>query len=293
MKKWKTGLIFVLLGVLLFLMVGCKAATDAISEALDEPQNRQKTEAMLDCLLTDDMEGAAALFQGIDLGASFQSDFDQLKGMLHGVADYTLEAYHVTKNVTNGVSSQSIRYLLTAGELRLWVDTVETEGYEGLTGFHLTPVTISNGTLDSMENTNAVQWVFLIIGMLEIAFVLWMLIDCCCRRISKKWLWILAILLGSITWILTLTPQRIHLNLNYGLFFSYTALIGYSTGGFALRVYLPVGAVVYLCLRKTLLKKPREAEALKGPGQAVLPSETSEKEVDGQTMQTPQQQEED
>lgn len=284
MKRWKTGLILVLIGVLLFLMAGCRSAKDALSEALDDPQNRQKTEAMLNCLLANDVEGTAALFQGLDLGANFQNDFDQLKGMLHGVSDYTLEACHITKNVINGVSSQTIRYLLTAGELQLWVDTVETEGYEGLTGFHLTPVTTTNGTLKAMEGTNAIQWVFLVIGMLEIGFMLWMLVDCCCRKIQKKWLWILVVLLGSITWILTLTPQQIYLNLNYGLFFSYTALIGYSTGGFALRVYLPIGAVVYLCLRKTLLKKKQEAE-----NQKILPLEIAAEEM--QTMQTSQQEE--
>ena len=65
-------------------------------------------------------------------------------------------------------------------------------------------------------------------------------------------LWLLLIALGYVILSVIATPEQFRINFNVGAFLSYTSLICYSTGGATCQVVIPVGAIVYLSMRKKL-----------------------------------------
>ena len=265
----------VVLVMLLLLLAGCGAqdeweaaekAAGLLSDVTEDSQLRADTEKLLDAMLANDYAAAwDAVYEGVD-AAEFRKMYIELQPHLIQIEDYELVVANINKTVSNGVSTVSVRYMMTAGDLRLFVDATRVEGYEGLVGFYLNeyvPV-VATGTLGNMQDTNALQWIVLVIGMLEIVFAVWMFVDCCCHKLRRKWLWLLFIALGYLLINLIVTPEQFRVNFNVGVYLSYTSLIRYSTGGFTLRVMIPVGAVVYLICRKTLFAKYAQFQQQKG-----------------------------
>jgi len=263
----------VLLVLLLVMLAGCGAqdewdasqkAAGMLSGITEDPQLRADTEKLLDAMIANDYAAAwDAVYEGID-AAEFRKMYIELQPHLLQIEDYELVASNINKTVRNGVSTVSVRYMMTAGDLRLFVDAARVEGYEGLTGFYLSeyqPVTVT-GALGSMQGANALQWIFLILGMVELVFVTGVFVDCCRQKMKKKWLWLLIVGLGYLVMNLIVTPEQFRLNFNVGAFLSYTRLLRYSTGGFICRLMVPVGAIIYLIMRKSLLAKYAQQEAL-------------------------------
>lgn len=260
----------VLLAVLLICLTGCSAFQETVMEAMDDPQILQTTEAVLDCIIAGDIQGAWTYCADACTQEEFAEFCAQVTPLMEGVESYTLAPHYVQTNNTNGVTSKSIRYLLTSGETQLWVTAVKQEGLDTLVGFHVYLVTTETGTLRTAGDNDVAQWVLLVIGMAEIGLMLVVLVDCIRHKMKQKWLWILVILLGGVTLLLTATPQGTNVRFNFGLFLnSYTALLKYNTGGFTLRLLVPVGSIVYLCRRKFLLKQEEAAEPEPVPAEEV------------------------
>lgn len=284
MKNRKTA-ICLLLVFLLLLTTGCSAqdeweaaekAAGLLSGVTEDPQLRADTEKLLDAMIADDYAAAwDAVCEEID-AAQFRRLYVEVQPHLTQIENYELVPSSINKTVRDGVSTISVRYMMTAGDLRLFVDVARVEGYEGLTGFRLNeyvPVT-TTGTLGNMHGANVLQWVFLVVGMLELVFVICVFVDCCRHKMKKKWLWLLIVALGYMTFKLTATPEKLHLGVNVGILLQYTSLIRYSTGGFMLRIMMPVGAIIYLICRKTLFAKYARFQQQKTMEvQPVLPNE--------------------
>lgn len=268
-------------------------AAEKMGDAVEDAQVRAYTEQMLQCILADDFDGAYALVQDTVEKDAFVQAYADICAVLSGVQTYTLTASYKSANVNNGVSSVAIRYMLDGGQKRIMVESACTENTEGLAGFYVyeyIPVT-QTGTLNTMKGANAGQWILLIVGVLEMAFVLWMFVDCCCHKMKRKWLWLLLILLGAaaVTW--SMQNGVFRMNFNVGLFFNlYTALIVHSDGGFALRIMVPVGAVVYAVMRKNLFrqyemsKRAQSAPVIEQPSDEEAP--TAKQEIPGTEDQT-------
>lgn len=262
MKKYGRLVCFLLV-LSLLLLAGCGAKDEweaaekmagKLSDKIEDPQLRADTEKLLDAMIADDYDTARdAIYEGVN-EADFQQMYASLQPNLAEMEQYTLVASNINKTVKNGVSSTNVRYMMTAGEEKFLVDVARIEGYEGLTAFYLNayqPVTVT-GTLSHMQGANAAQWTFLVIGILEIVFAIWMFVDCCRHKIRRKWLWLLLIALGYVILSVIAAPEQFRINFNVGAFLSYTSLICYSTGGATCQVVIPVGAIVYLSMRKKL-----------------------------------------
>ena len=259
----KKRLFCLLLCALLLLLAGCGAAeswesmqsaADSLGEALEDPQLRQDATAMLDYIIADDKAQAYKLVADVITEEDFQEPYDLMREHLQTVGSYELVASYKSVRAQNGVNVVSVRYLMTAGEDRFVLETARSEEFTGLAGFYLTPYVEvqQTGTLTTMEGADWLQWMFLVFAGLELVFVVVILVDCCRHKVEKKWLWILLILVGSLSVLVMSTDSGLQVNYNYGLFFSHTALIRYSTGGFMARLYLPIGAIAYAMARKKL-----------------------------------------
>ena len=112
------------------------------------------------------------------------------------------------------------------------------------------------GGLDTLGQLDMAQWICLILGLAVAAFQVWMLVDCIRHKFRNKMVWVLVILLGNLVLSFLLTSQQFNLNFNVGLLMQYTALFRYSSGGFLLRLQIPIGTIVYACRRKEILTPP-------------------------------------
>ena len=300
MKKLR-AISCVLLVLALLMLAGCGAqdewaatqkAAGMLSNITEDPQLRADTEKLLDAMIADDYAAAwDAVYEEID-AVEFRRMYVELQPHLAQIEQYELVASHINKTVSNGVSTVSVRYIMTAGELRLLVDVARVEGYEGLTAFYVNeyqPVE-TTGTLGSMQGADAAQWGFLVFGMLEIVFTILVFVDCCRHKMKKKWLWLLLIALGYVILSIVAVPEQFRINFNVGGFLSYTSLIYYSTGGATCRIVIPAGAIAYLCVRKSLFAKYAQLQQQKAAEQETvgLPQE----EVVPQTEVLPEPEEE-
>lgn len=249
MSKQKNILILLLVMLVLIGLTACEFE-------IDDSDFRADTEAMLNAVIADDFAACRSLVSADVDDASLAAAIEQMRTVLNGVSGYELQATNFSKNITNGVSRTTIRYQMSAGESTFYVDVTRVSGTDGLAGFYVTSYqepTIT-GTIGAMADANAAQWVFLVVAVAELAFLIWMLVDCCCHKFKNKALWVALILVGNAMFTLLVADGQFRVNYNIGLIWNYTALIRYSTGGMMLRVFLPVGSVIYAAMRKKLHK---------------------------------------
>lgn len=251
---WKRiGLLF-LAAALVLSLAGCGEI-----KVEDDPEIRRGVEAFLDALTAKDADGAyAAVYSGIGQG-DFNAAFAQMVPCVEGMEDYTLELMHYNYSNRNGVETIQTTYRMTAGEKCVIVTASRIEGYEGLTGIHVVPeeqTTLRHtGTLGHMAGADAFQWVMLVLGILVWGFVIWMIVDCCRRKITRKALWLVLIILGTLVLTLTLSSGSVNFRFNFGLYLQLSALIRYGDGSSQLALVVPVGAIIYCAMRRRLVKQ--------------------------------------
>lgn len=266
MNKYQRLGCLLLAMLMILLLAGCGAQdewdaalkmADKLEDVVEDAQLRADAEQLLDALIADDYASAwDAICQEMD-AAEFQKIYAEIQPLLSDVTHYELTPSYINKGINNGAAYVSVRYMMTAGDRRVFVDVSRTEGYQGLTAFRLTdyvPV-VTTGTLGNMQGADVLQWIFLVVGLLELVFVLCAFVDCCRHKMRKKWLWLAVIAVGCTAISLIATPEQFRLNFNAVSLLNYTRLIRYSTGGFMARVVIPLGAIIYLSIRKSLFAK--------------------------------------
>lgn len=308
MKTLHKRITVILLALLLLSLTACAGGGDewdtmwnlalGLSDKVDDPQVRAMTEAMLETVIANDAEACKALLiPGVE-DSDFEESFSMMHQLVDGMDMYTMVASSVNSNTnfTSDITIRTIQYLVSGGtaalgEKRLIVNAVySTEYPENLASFYISeyiPVT-QTGSLASMRGANGVQWVLLILGLLECGFILWMFVDCACHKVLKKWLWLLLIALGAVALTFSISDNSFHTNFNLGLFFNqYTSLILYSNGASILRLMVPVGAIVYGSSRKRLFAAYEKAKAPQPPVQTA--AEPADYSQDLSQAQIPQQ----
>lgn len=227
---------------------------------------KSQTQALMDAIIADDQASVRSMISSTVSNAEFETFYKQARQVFGGVGAYTLKQLNWNTNVTDGVTVQQAQFVMTAGEETYLLQIVISSEMEGIAGFRFNVYekTVTTGTLLTMSGANSTQWLFLAIGLGQIGLLIWAVVDCARSKIKNKALWIVLILLGAVVCSFTAVKGNVSFNFNLGVFLTHTALIRYSTGGFMLRLYLPIGMVVYWILRSRLRADAarREAAAL-------------------------------
>lgn len=245
----------------LMIVLSCLLMFSSCSQFKQGGELRGDVEQMLDALIEDDFAPFYARISGACSEEEAQNLFPQMRDYLNGAATYQLELYHMSARVDNGVQTREEIYFVKTDVGNFYISIKTSSEVEGLCGFQiateeeagLSPS--STGTVLSMAGASAIQWIVLIVALLQTAFLVFTVVDCARRKIRKKALWILLILLVSVSAMLTISSGKLNFNFNFGFFLSHTALIIYSNGTKLLRLYLPIGAIIYWCCRKKLLQR--------------------------------------
>ena len=180
MKRW---FLLLLTGILcLGLMSSCSVE--------DHKEIREHTDQMLEALIRGSEEEAYAKVSHLCSRGEFSPIFSSMKEMLGSTDSYTLKPIGIQSRWENGVSSQTVRYLMITEENSFEVETSLSQGK--LYGFHLyhnTTVPLS-GSFGTLMNSNPFQIFLLIISVLEIALIFFAAVDAIRHKIEHRILWV-------------------------------------------------------------------------------------------------------
>lgn len=260
----KRAFLALMLALCVLCLGGCAQLMDgALSMVADKAEASgadRLARQFIDGVIANDPDACLSAMVSDVTMDSLLAVFPQAREMLAGTESYTLEARSWNTNISNGVTRSTFQFLMTAAERTFVVETLQLSTKEGLYNINITPYTPApeaaarpaDAAAPAIATTNIVLTV---VSVAEIVFVIWMLADCCRRKLRRKWLMILVILLGNVLISFLLTQGKLRLNLNLGLYLSANS-VALLDGGFSFRLLIPVGALYYLIRRHTLILQP-------------------------------------
>lgn len=221
------------------------------------------TQIMVDAIITDDYRKARTVIADSVSDEDMQAIFPELCEYVEGVTEYKLMQTGWRAENKNGMSFYTAAFRMESNVGDFVINTVEIIGVEGLSSFDITraedSLSTPSGMIKAYTGSSPWQYVLLGVSALEIAFVVWMIVDCIRRRLRVKWAWILIMLIGMFTLSLTL-GDAVAVNFRFGSL-TYPTLLMIAGDTVRLWVLFPVGAVVYFFVRKQLTLPP-EPEAV-------------------------------
>lgn len=269
---------FTLVVLTAFLLFSCAGCAKLLSTMEDETL-RDNTEMMLDTIMANDLDAAYALIDDVCTKEEFRTVFTTARELFHNADTYDLKLLNIYHNRSfdNGemVDSVEATYLMTIGTERYILNTAMHSIYEDLSAFHINLYENTDyyktGEIGAMADANVFQWIMLCSNLILIAFTIYALTDACRHKMKLKVLWIVIIVLGFASIGVTLSATRLNFNLNINWIFAYSALILHGSGTIIFRIMLPIGAILYLALRKRLIIN--SASEISEP-QTAVPTET-------------------
>ena len=242
-----------------------------------EKNNEAKllTEKFIDAVIADDADSAYAAMTSELNRAEFDAFFVQIAEIFDGIKTYELTQTGWNASFNNGVSSYKATFDMKADNgAKFQVETTVVDGYENIYNIYFTPVKTSESSLPILLPFKLGA---LVLSVAAIGFAIWMIVDCAKRKIGKKALWIILILVGaSVTLSI---GGGLHINWQLGLAIA-TSSVSTSSGVTSFRLAVPLGALIYFCLRKRFTKT---AEVQQGPAEIINVDET------GATTEAPTQ----
>jgi len=246
-KCWKPAFVILLCLLMLFSMSSCRADREI-------GNNTELGEQFLDYVLANNYDAAYDMVKGAGDAESFQVYWDGIRELAEGASSYELEQIGWNVTVKNGVKTSTTAYQVYFDNDKIVLFRVVTaDNVEGIAGLHVSDATEFVNRTDTV--VPAFNVAVIVVSILEIAFVIWMFIDCLRRKVKVKVLWAILIFFGiSVT--LSLGDYS-------GIKFSFGIML--QTGSVAAdpallsvvtKIVVPVGAIVYFFLRKKLTVKP-------------------------------------
>lgn len=254
----KKRLLALLLTLVCVCLTGCAALEEKVFEMVAAQVERTGLEAptrtIVDSLLAGDIDLMLSALAPEFTKEDLQGNFEHMCAMLPPTKEYSLAPTSWKTNTSNGVIQTTVQFLLTAADQTFVVETTSLSNVDRVAHFYIAPVPAQEVTPveDASSEVSSVEVGFALISLLEVGFVIWALVDCCRHKISRKWLWVLAILLGNVMLLLTLNGSKLNLNLQLGLHLNATAF-KLRDSGFYLSLMVPAGSIAYLIHRKRLL----------------------------------------
>jgi len=257
-----------LLAALLFSLAGCDGAVPTNAE------HKALCTQFVDALLTDDFDTAYALIQNAVDEEEFSDVFEQMVDYVDGVKTYELKQIGWHVSIKNSVkTSQSVFEMKTDNGKTYTVQVITVSTMEGIAGIHL----LDNS--EFAEKTSAVgpiNLVLKIISIIVFLLTLLLLIDCFRSKIRRKVLWAILIAVGLVFSVTIQSGIQFHFNIGVFAFFM-GATATAASRSITLSFYLPIGAIVYLCLRGRLKREAAQAAQATGQGETLdLPDATVE-----------------
>ena len=258
MKKYTTQKTIRRALPLLMIALVLLAALISCTPDMDVGNNTELADQFMDHVIADDYDAAYGMVKATVSDPDFRDYWETIRSVAEGAETYT--KLPVQRNVTRsgGVTTITTAYQVNLDNGRIVLLRVVTQdGIEGIAGIHFSDITEFIHTTDTY--VPVLQAIVMVFSLLCMAFTIWMFVDCLRRKMKYKFVWAI------------LTVFGIALNLTVGETFSFTFNIGLfvqmstvqaDPGLVAVvtKLVIPVGAILYLCLRKKFTVEPPKPE---------------------------------
>ena len=216
------------------------------------------SDQFMDHVIADDYDSAYGMVKATVTDPDFRDYWETIRSVAEGAETYTKLPVQRNATRSGGVTTITTAYQVNLDNGRIVLLRVVTQdGIEGIAGIHFSDITEFIHTTDTY--VPVLQTIVLVFSLLCMAFTIWMFVDCLRRKMKYKVVWA------------TLTVFGIALNLTVGETFSFSINIGLFVQMSTVQVdpglvavvtklVIPVGAILYLCLRKKFTVDPSKPE---------------------------------
>ena len=253
MKRPRILRYFLLLALSLTALLSLCACT----ADMDVGDNTILGKQFMDYVMADDYAAAYDMVKVTVSDGEFRAYWDVIQTVVDGAETYEMEQIGWQVRRANGLTARTTAYYVFPDNGRtVLLRVVTRDDIQGIAGIHFSDVT------DFIRETDAfiptVRIILWVLTGLCIAFTVWMLIDCARRKIKYKALWMILMFAG-VAFTVTM-GQSSSFTFSLGLFCNLWS-INADPGLLAVvtEVVIPLGAILYLCLRKRLIKDAETA----------------------------------
>ena len=229
----------------------------------DSDEVHDVTDEFIDAIIENDKEEAYELTKNIYTEKEFADIYNDFRTMLENVGEYDLEAIENHTEMDNGSKKINVLYVMDVGEEKFVVDSTVSSTADGLNYIYINEYdeAVEEGYI-VISTHGAPNLIFRLILLAELVFLIIVVVDCAKHKIKRKALWLVIIVLGCVTFIIMGEDGGLFARLNL-LEVLGTYLNTYSDNSFEMGISVPVGAIVYLIMRKKLFREWRKEQALK------------------------------
>ena len=258
--------------VLLTALISC-------SPEVDYSGSIELSDQFMDHIIADDYDSAYGMVKATVTDSDFRDYWETIRSVAEGAETYT--KLPVQRNVTRsgGVTTITTAYQVKLDNGRtVLLRVVTQDGIEGIAGIHFSDITEFIHTTDTY--VPVLQAIVMVFSLLCMAFTIWMFVDCLRRKMKYKFVWALLTVFGIA---LNLTVgETFSFSFNIGLFVQMsTVQVDPGLVAVVTKLVIPVGAILYLCLRKKFTAEPPKPEG-EVPADSFAQTETeTAAEVDG------------
>lgn len=239
--------LFLLCMLTLLSLVACTAD-------MDVGENTELSRQFMDCVMADDYDMAYGMVKETVSDGEFRSYWAGIQSAVAGATSYEMEQIGWHINRSQGLTTRTTAYQVYTDTQRVILfRTVTRNDIGGIAGIHFSDVTDFIHTTEGyIPTVRVVLWV---VSGAVIVFTLWMLVDCLRRKMKYKVLWAIIIFFGMV--LNVTVGETSKFSFNVGLFFR-TASIDADPALLSVvtTVTIPLGAILYLCLRKKFAVSP-------------------------------------
>lgn len=236
------------------------------------------------------------LISGEELDNVLPAMSDYIQGT---ITEYTKIGYyyHIKSSISssNKTETQTLTYNVKTQYNEYVVEMVllNTEGGWKVYGYHVTEASKLpiNGYIIDFNNFDVLQLIMLVFSAACIGFVIYTIVICAKSRIRLKALWIILIILVQAGLAFAESASAVDIRV-MAFSLDISKLLKYQNGDYIFTLIIPVGAILFLCLRKHLIASAeaynqRKAAANNPPADTAAPAKENLKADTDKKEKTP------
>lgn len=243
---------------LLMIALVLLASLISCTPDMDVGNNTELADQFMDHVIADDYNAAYGMVKATVTDPDFRAYWATVQTVADGAETYEMKQIGWNLNRSNGVTTRTTAYQAELDNGRtVLLRVVTQDGIEGIAGIHFSDITDFLASTEAFVPT--VRIILWVVSALAMAFTVWMFVDCLRRKMKYKLVWAILIFFGLC---FTFTVgETANFSFNVGLFFQ-TSSIEADPGLLAVvtKLVIPVGAILYLCLRKKFTVEPSKPE---------------------------------
>ncbi len=270
------------------LLGGCK---QAMVDSVDSTQQDEIMAMVFDAVENGDTEVLAQyMSQDYISGDDIQQMADSGSAYIEGtVTDYKKTGWYINKSLDNGVQTTTLdlSYNVMTDYDSYVVSTRFIQGANRweLIGFNVIRMKDfkANGAIFSFENFDVVQLLMLLLSAASLALMIIAIVACAKSKVRKKALWIVMIVLLHTGVSLAFSPAGFRFNF-WILNVTLSSLQKYIDGTRVYNVLVPLGAILFLSLRRKLEWRAERHRMMEQYRQDYVPPYTPSEEPPEEVM---------